>query len=195
VLPRLSLQSFLEDLALIEDKINDSSKNAKVKLMTIHSAKGLEFDYVFVVGMEEGIFPHSNSFLEPEGMEEERRLAYVAITRARRKLYLTHTSSRLFFGSRNSNPLSRFAADIPEHLVNYSSWEGSLRENSGKLSRSFREEFAEAQYPELNVGDYVEHEIFGKGVVKDIDESIVIISFSGGTKELSREYAKLKKVG
>ncbi len=115
--PQAGLSAFLEDVALVEG--NDESKEEKesVTLMTIHAAKGLEFTYVFVVGMEEGLFPHSRVFTDPNELEEERRLAYVALTRARRKLYLTHTDSRLYFGARQQNMLSRFVEEIPERLV------------------------------------------------------------------------------
>ncbi|OGD03035.1 hypothetical protein A3D85_02320 [Candidatus Amesbacteria bacterium RIFCSPHIGHO2_02_FULL_47_9] len=85
--------------------------------MTLHAAKGLEFRHVFMVGMEEGLFPHSRSLMDSEQMEEERRLAYVGMTRAMDKLYLTYARRRLFFGSRSNNPVSRFLGDIPEKLI------------------------------------------------------------------------------
>ena len=83
----------------------------------MHAAKGLEFKHVFIVGLEEGLFPHSRTLLDPSEMEEERRLAYVGITRAMDKLYLTYARSRMWFGQRNSNTISRFISDIPEHLL------------------------------------------------------------------------------
>jgi DNA helicase-2/ATP-dependent DNA helicase PcrA len=85
--------------------------------MTLHAAKGLEFDTVFMIGMEEGLFPHSRSILDKSELEEERRLCYVGITRARESLYLTHTTSRLYFGRRNSNDASRFIVDLPEEII------------------------------------------------------------------------------
>jgi DNA helicase-2/ATP-dependent DNA helicase PcrA len=91
--------------------------------MTVHAAKGLEFDYVFVIGMEEGMFPHTRAFLEPGEMEEERRLAYVAVTRARQKLSLLHAESRLYFGQRQANPASRFLEDIPDEYIDKLSYE------------------------------------------------------------------------
>jgi DNA helicase-2/ATP-dependent DNA helicase PcrA len=189
-----SLAGFLEELALVEDKIANRDVEPKVKLMTIHSAKGLEFDYVFIVGMEEGIFPHSNSFLEPEGMEEERRLAYVAMTRARKKLFMTHTSSRLYFGSRNSNPLSRFATDIPETLTDVESWQKGGNVWGNSFDDDDEDSDSETEFPELNSGDRVSHQIFGAGVVVEVDDSTVVIRFPSGTKELSREYAQLTKI-
>jgi DNA helicase-2/ATP-dependent DNA helicase PcrA len=85
--------------------------------MTLHAANGLEFKTVFMVGMEEGLFPHSRSLMDRLEMEEERRLCYVGITRAKQKLYLTYARRRLFFGTRTENMISRFVADIPEHLL------------------------------------------------------------------------------
>ena len=117
-----SLPEFLENVALME--AGDNPKHRKkdgassaVTLMTLHNAKGLEFPIVFIVGMEEGLFPHSRSMLDPQELEEERRLMYVGITRAKEKLYLTYTRQRLFFGQRNNNLVYRFLADIPEHLI------------------------------------------------------------------------------
>ncbi len=116
------LPEFLENIALTEreaTRLRRGSGEAKeaVTLMTLHAAKGLEFKNVFLVGMEEGLFPHSRALMEPEQMEEERRLAYVGMTRAMDKLYLTYAKRRLYFGTRNSNAVSRFLADIPEELL------------------------------------------------------------------------------
>jgi DNA helicase II / ATP-dependent DNA helicase PcrA len=117
------LSAFLENVALVEQEykpvaIKDDKDNRKaVTLMTMHAAKGLEFPVVFMVGMEEGIFPHSRSLLEKEQLEEERRLCYVGITRAKDKLYLTYADRRLFFGTRTQNMVSRFISDIPEHIL------------------------------------------------------------------------------
>ncbi len=115
-----NLIDFLENVALVEaadnPRLKKNSQDA-VTLMTLHSAKGLEFPVVFMVGMEEGLFPHSRSLLDPNELEEERRLAYVGITRAKEKLYLTYTRSRLYFGKRSNNLVSRFLGDIPENLV------------------------------------------------------------------------------
>lgn len=117
-----NLTTFLESVTLMEGKVTpeksyEAAKPNSATLMTIHAAKGLEFDNVFIIGMEEGLFPHSRSMLEPQQIEEERRLAYVALTRAKKKLYLTHAVRRLYFGTQNSNLVSRFVSDIPEALV------------------------------------------------------------------------------
>lgn len=118
-----ALDEFLENVALIEreyvpaDRPKDNEIRNAVTLMTLHAAKGLEFEVVFIVGLEEGILPHSRSVLEKDQLEEERRLAYVGITRAKRQLYLTYAQSRLYFGARSDGIPSRFLADIPEELI------------------------------------------------------------------------------
>jgi DNA helicase-2/ATP-dependent DNA helicase PcrA len=111
-----NINDFLENVALVEAGPRNQTKNA-VTLMTLHAAKGLEFPIVFIVGMEEGLFPHSRSLMDTNQLEEERRLAYVGITRAKEVIYLTYASSRLYFGERISNPPSRFIMDIPENLI------------------------------------------------------------------------------
>ncbi len=113
-----SLSDFTEWVMLRTDMDTMSEDGSATTLMTIHSAKGLEFDCVFVAGMEEGLFPHSNSSFDPQGLEEERRLAYVAITRARKRLYLTNAFTRTIFGQTSANPTSRFIAEIPQELKN-----------------------------------------------------------------------------
>jgi DNA helicase-2/ATP-dependent DNA helicase PcrA len=112
-----ALQDFLENVALVEKESRKHTDKNAVTLMTLHAAKGLEFKTVFMVGMEEGLFPHSRSLMDRLEMEEERRLCYVGITRAKQKLYLTYARRRLFFGTRTENMISRFVADIPEHLL------------------------------------------------------------------------------
>ena len=112
-----SLTEFLENVALVEGSSDKKIVGDAVTLMTLHSAKGLEFPIVFMVGMEEGLFPHSRSLMAPHELEEERRLCYVGITRAMHKLYLTYTRQRLYFGKRSSNLVSRFLSDIPENLI------------------------------------------------------------------------------
>jgi DNA helicase-2/ATP-dependent DNA helicase PcrA len=116
----VELKDFLENVSLIEstDKPSSDEYNA-VTLMTVHASKGLEFSTVFMVGMEEKLFPHVQSLGEIDELEEERRLCYVAVTRAKEKLYLTHASTRLYFGDIQANLPSRFLAEIPEHLIMY----------------------------------------------------------------------------
>lgn len=117
-----NLSSFLENIALVEqeqlpDHPGSFGKNNSVTLMTLHSAKGLEFPYVFIIGMEEGIFPHSRSLMEKSELEEERRLCYVGITRAKERLFLTYSKKRLIFGQFSTNTVSRFILDIPEETI------------------------------------------------------------------------------
>lgn len=115
--PQGDLSGFLEEVALITDIDNYNSEVDAVTLMTIHSAKGLEFPIVFIVGMEEGIFPSYQSMYSPAEIEEERRLAYVAITRAMQRLYLTNAKTRMLYGSTSRNPTSRFIEEIPDSLL------------------------------------------------------------------------------
>ncbi len=115
-----NLIEFMENISLVEQEYTSQEekkgKNA-VTLMTLHAAKGLEFPIVFMIGMEEGVFPHSRSLMDKHELEEERRLCYVGMTRARERLYLTYTRRRLFFGQRTNNMLSRFLLEIPEHVL------------------------------------------------------------------------------
>jgi DNA helicase-2/ATP-dependent DNA helicase PcrA len=111
--PRESLMHFLEDISLITNEQEDTKNEDRVLLMTIHSAKGLEFDHVIIAGAEEGIFPHSRTLFESEQLEEERRLFYVAMTRAKKKLIITRANERYTFGTYSSNIASRFVTEIP----------------------------------------------------------------------------------
>lgn len=127
------LNEFLENVALIESSDKPSSAETDgITLMTIHAAKGLEFPIVFLVGMEEGLFPHSRSLLDLQELEEERRLCYVAITRAKEKLNLTHTRSRLYFGNVQSNIVSRFLLELPEELLEMKFGTTNLNQKRGK---------------------------------------------------------------
>src|SRR5690606_4885873 len=112
-----SIDAFLEQVSLVADADEIDGDDSQVVLMTIHAAKGLEFPAVFIIGLEDGVFPHLRSIGEPDELEEERRLAYVAITRAQERLYLTHAWSRTLYGGTQYNPPSRFLDEIPAHLV------------------------------------------------------------------------------
>ncbi len=181
------LEGFLEEVALIADIDNWNPDEEAVTLMTLHAAKGLEFKAVFMVGMEENLFPHANSAWDQEQLEEERRLCYVGITRARERLYFTLTRSRMLYGKTMSNSPSRFLADIPAHLI--AGYENTL---SSPVTKEVAEESLSGY---LNVGDKVEHEDFGKGLVTAIDDDEVTVNFDDyGIKWLSMSYAKLKKI-
>lgn len=192
----ISLENFLNEVSLLEG-VSRASSDSKdnVTLMTIHSAKGLEFEHVFLVGMEENLFPHSNSIMDETEMEEERRLAYVAITRAKKNLYITHTNKRKYFGRIQSNPLSRFVQDIDSSLLEHINDEANGFDPDDYFESNRISEDYEYRV-DLNVGDKVKHEYFGKGVVKYLDDGMVIIDFGAvyGKKELLLEYAKLEKI-
>lgn len=190
--PEEGLELFLNEVALLEsaDDKSDDADAENITLMTIHASKGLEFDYVFVTGMEEGIFPHSRSYADPSEMEEERRLAYVATTRAKQRVVLTYTEQRTYFGATTSNPVSRFLGDIPEHLLEF---ESMKTPSFGSTSK--HEDVTVFKFEcDLKRGDRVSHAVFGIGIITDIDDSIVLVNFGGKSKELSLEYANLKKI-
>lgn len=183
-----NLEGFLEEVALIADIDNWNPDEEAVTLMTFHAAKGLEFKAVFMAGMEENLFPHANSAWDQEQLEEERRLCYVGITRARERLYMTITRERMLYGKTQNNSPSRFLADIPAHLI--AGYEDMLSP-SGNLIPTVAEESLSGY---LNVGDRVIHDDFGEGLVTAIDDDEVTVNFDDyGIKWLSLSYAKLKK--
>ncbi len=195
---RDGLEKFLEEVALIENSYETSQEdNDHITLMTVHSAKGLEFDYVFIAGMEENLFPHSNSKFDPQELAEERRLAYVAVTRAKKQVMVTHAESRLYFGTRGYNSLSRFIEEIPEHLIIFSSDLDSAK-TSHFSPWTEVDESMDIPRPlntvKLAEGDLVKHELFGVGEIMEIDDYIAVIRFQVGVKELALEYVRLEKI-
>jgi DNA helicase-2/ATP-dependent DNA helicase PcrA len=124
--PDAGLAEFLEQVSLVGEQDTYEEEDSSVTLMTLHIAKGLEFPVVFIVGMEDGIFPHFRSMTDTAELEEERRLAYVGITRAQERLYLTHAWSRTLFGQTNYNPPSRFLGEIPRELLDVRESEGAM---------------------------------------------------------------------
>ncbi|MBD3270280.1 AAA family ATPase [Candidatus Peregrinibacteria bacterium] len=205
--PGESLSIFLEEISLITDLDNlDQSDNA-VTLMTIHSAKGLEFKNVFIAGLEDGIFPHSRSLLEREELEEERRLMYVAVTRAMEKLYLLHAANRMLYGESQANPPSQFIIDIPEELIERYSPRMHQQISETKLipdesphlenSDGFYEEPVYNPDQELKEGDRVHHTSFGEGTIISIRGGVATICFKSkkhGIKKLALSIAPLKKL-
>ncbi len=217
-----TLSGFLEEVALMTDIDNYNAQADAVVLMTLHSAKGLEFPVVFIPGMEEGIFPGVQSMYSPQEVEEERRLCYVGITRAKQRLYLSHANTRLLFGSTARNLPSRFLVEIPEHLVektgrksvfsqanlfdndNHISGGYSRYEGTGFLQRErSRVPTAAAAKPKVaaqtyQTGDTVVSKVFGKGVILSVkpmgNDNLLEVAFDTvGTKKLMANYAKLEK--
>jgi DNA helicase-2/ATP-dependent DNA helicase PcrA len=186
---REGLLLFLEEVALVASTDNIDSSAGSVHLMTMHAAKGLEFDTVFIAGMEEGLFPHSRSLLDEREMEEERRLAYVGITRAKRRVYLLWAETRNIFGSVRVNVSSRFLEDIPDELKKDP---GSGEFRSGrKLERKERA----GRLDNFSDGQRVRHETFGEGVVISTEKDIITIAFMKfGIKKLSVKFAGLRKI-
>jgi len=169
--------------------------------MTLHSAKGLEFPHVFMPGMEEGIFPHSRSHLDPQQMEEERRLAYVGMTRAKKTLIFLLAAKRTFYGGVQCNPPSRFLADIPREMIHE---EDMMPVNSASHMQRLKNtkpivknvETKAASTCEFEDGDRVEHKEFGEGVVVDVRGDVVAIAFVNvGVKKIAASVAPLKKIG
>jgi len=214
----ISLMGFLEDVALVadSDQIPDGEDHGGVvTLMTLHTAKGLEFPTVFLTGMEEGIFPHSRTLGDKNEVEEERRLAYVGLTRARERLYLSRSEYRSSWGSPTYNPASRFLTEIPEELIEWNEHSGSSY--GGSSSRSSGGSGLKASkfvpnYPApratgrkssttmvLEVGDRVSHDTFGLGSVVAVngegDRAEATINFgSYGEKRLLLRYAPVEKL-
>ena len=188
----VSLEDFLLEISLISDVEEYKDDPNRINLMTVHSVKGLEFDHVFVIGMEEGIFPHMNSLMENSDVEEERRLMYVAITRAKDDLHLVNARRRTLFGNEQINPTSRFISEINKDLIE-TNVKDELKEKEEKIEveEMFREEEVDYQ-----VGDYVYHETFGTGRVVEVSNTLVSVAFKHphGIKKLMKNHKKLSKV-
>lgn len=175
-----TLEEFLEEISLVADMNEHKNETNVVTLMTVHAAKGLEFDYVFVIGMEEGLFPHLNS-METEDLEEERRLCYVAITRAKKKLWLINAKSRMIYGKHDNYFPSRFISEIPDEYLE--------KDENKKQVTSFTSD------EEYRLGEILEHKIFGQGVVVGMDDKDLTIAFSNkyGIKKIARGHASLRR--
>ena len=202
-----SLEGFLEEVALYTDLDQLNQSDDAVVMMTMHSAKGLEFPYVYIIGMEEGIFPSRNIMNFPDELEEERRLAYVGITRAKERLYLLGAASRMLFGSTNRNRPSRFLDEIPSDLTDYKDmtvnsygYKPQPKRSSGFTVETVgRTAKAEPAAIDFKVGDTVSHRVFGNGMVVSMtpmanDMLVEVIFEKVGTKKIMANFAKLKKV-
>ena len=214
-----TLAGFLEEVALMTDIDNYNAQQDAVVMMTIHSAKGLEFPVVFLPGMEEGIFPGIQSMYNPDDIEEERRLAYVGITRAKEKLFISHANLRMIFGSTTRNLPSRFVIEIPDALTERTGrqpasqrtfdslvrgdYEDRNYSGNGYLSK-INQKPQSAPKPKaptvtFNVGDSVMHKVFGQGVIVSSkpmgNDAMLEIAFQkAGTKKLMANFAKLQKI-
>ncbi|HXE10078.1 MAG TPA: UvrD-helicase domain-containing protein [Verrucomicrobiae bacterium] len=186
------LAGFLEEVALVSDLDGADFTNDAVTLMTLHAAKGLEFPLVFIVGLEDGLFPHSRSATDPAELEEERRLCYVGMTRARQELYMTYASGRLLYGGVQHNPPSRFLSEIDAESVGLGPASSDL--GHGLLQSAPIPE--EPRYvPDLSEGDGVKHQIFGQGTVMEIDGDTAVVYFKGkGARKLNISFAPLEKL-
>jgi DNA helicase-2/ATP-dependent DNA helicase PcrA len=189
-----TLSAFLQELSLYSDQDAIRGDTSLVTLMTLHNAKGLEFRAVYLIGMEEGIFPHSRS-IEEQGIEEERRLCYVGMTRAQERLTLLHASSRMLYGGRNHNLPSRFLDELPDSHVERerlrpASWSGYGAPRQSQVA-------ARQDVPDLSTGDSVRHSTLGEGVVTRIEPGgLVTVRFAddGSERKLMLDYAPLEKL-
>lgn len=213
------LSSFLEDVALVSDIDSYNETDDAVVLMTLHSAKGLEFPIVFIPGMEEGIFPGNQSIYSDEDLEEERRLAYVGVTRAKEKLYLINARQRMLYGTTNRNMASRFIREIPMYVTEDITMDNNMNRSSGftsknnaitqnnpkKANTENAHKFGQVQAQAIdsnvdyNVGDTVSHKAFGTGVILSKTamggDFLLEIAFDkAGTKKLMAKFSKIQKV-
>ncbi len=190
-----SLSGFLQEISLYSDQdaIRDDDESGSVTLMTLHNAKGLEFRAVFMIGMEEGIFPHVRA-LEENSLEEERRLAYVGMTRAKERLTLTHAMRRSLFGRAEANLPSRFLDEIPGLSVERERLRPTSWSDYG--TRAPREFTPRADIPQLSTGDAVRHQTLGTGIVTRIEaDGVVTVRFEDGSeRRLMLEYAPLERI-
>ena len=189
----ISLPDFLYEVSLISDNTEVTDSNNRVTLMTVHSVKGLEFDNVFITGLEEGLFPHFNAMNSNSEIEEERRLCYVAITRARKKLYITNSRSRVLYGQEQVNPVSRFINEIDSELVDVVNKEETSFINKTDIPRKVLLEEADSNY---QPNAYVYHDIFGTGKVISVEKSIIKIAFKMpyGIKTLMKNHPSIHKI-
>ena len=188
----ISLSEFLDEISLVSDVEEHKNSTDVVTLMTVHSAKGLEFDNVFIVGLEEGIFPHSMCLYSPSEVEEERRLCYVAITRARKKLTLINSKRRLLFGQENLNPQSRFITEISDEYLDK---EEIKEKNIFGNSKIFNSSNIN-KYEEYIPGEKIKHDKYGEGVIITVEKTILTIAFAHpyGIVKIMKGHKSIKKI-
>ena len=182
----ISLSEFLDEISLVSDIEEHKNQTDVVTLMTVHSAKGLEFNYIFIVGFEEGIFPHSLSLYDNSEIEEERRLCYVAITRAKKKLELINSKRRMLFGNDSYNPPSRFVNEIDKEYLDIDEVKSIFK---SKIKSNVDSSV------EYTMGEKVVHDKYGQGVIVGIDSSILTIAFAHphGIVKIMKGHKSLKK--
>ncbi len=193
----MELAAFLDKVALVTDMDENNDMDA-VTLMTVHTAKGLEYDVVFLPGMEEGVLPHHKSRLDPSELEEERRLCYVALTRARHKVYLLRATQRMIFGEFWKNEPSRFLTEIPSDAIEEVVTKSSIYTSVGSSPFGSKQSSAPIVLGTYISGDHVRHSQWGVGVVNHIegagDSCVLTVVFGVGSKKLLAKYAPLEKV-
>ena len=186
----VSLSDFLSEISLVADIEEHKENSDVITLMTIHSAKGLEFKYVFVIGMEEGIFPHSRALTDNDELEEERRLCYVAITRAKKKLWLVGAKRRILYGLDNMNPVSRFVKEIGDDYIQ----KDEITDIFNNPSNNYHNNIDSSV--DYKPGDKVVHITFGEGVIVSVEKSILTIAFPHpiGIKMIMKGHKSIRKV-
>lgn len=184
----MGLDNFLEEVALLSGLDGIDEHSEAVTLMTLHAAKGLEFPVVFMAGMEESVFPHSRALFDAAEMEEERRLCYVGMTRAREELYLYHANSRMLYGAAQHNPPSRFLSDIDAEVA-----QPEMASTFTPQNITDDQSFVPEAALNVAVGARVKHQLFGVGTVVEVDGEMLSIAFSGkGVKKLNASFAPLE---
>ena len=178
------LNDFLSELSLMTNADERDDDDA-ITLMTLHSAKGLEFDVVFLVGMEEGLFPHFNSLSEEDGLDEERRLCYVGITRARDLLYITNAKRRMLYGKDTINKESRFIDEIDDDLIE--------KDTNVVDNKKIKIDDMYTNNENYSLGTIVKHELFGTGAVIGIEGDLLKIAFKDKVRTISKNHKSITK--
>ena len=182
----ISLEDFLNEISLVSDIEEAKDNKDVVTMMTVHAAKGLEFDYIFLIGMEDNLFPHSRSIESNDELEEERRLCYVAVTRAKKKLYITSCNTRMLYGLDSHNPKSRFIKEISDDYLDNIKITGNTKKSTITIDDSIN----------YTLGEKVKHSEFGLGVIVGIDKSILTIAFKHpyGIKKIMKGHSSIAKI-
>ncbi len=182
----VSLEEFLNEISLVSDVEEYKNNEDLVTLMTVHSAKGLEFKNVFLIGLEEGIFPHQNSFFDAGELEEERRLCYVAITRAKERLWIINAKRRTLYGLDSVNPPSRFIAEIDSSLLDADSFEKEVVNKSYSIDENI----------EYQIGEHIMHNNHGEGVVVSVEDKVITVAFPHpiGIMKLIKGHSSFHKI-